>query len=679
MEISPAMKKLLTLITMMLILATADGYSTGNGAKELRKGNAELKRKNPSYSKALEYFQVAYQGNSNNAFLNYKIGYCYLNTFDKTKAIPYLEKALATDPVVSPDARYLLARAYHLNYEFDKASTEYSKLKESINSMQTEKDLAVVMYALTENGKTWDVSQEPTKAIIKKLLDKKVQECNHGKQLFEKPVNAKIENLGTVLNSEFPEYSPIIKADESQLFFTSRRPGTTGGRADRADGQYFEDVYVSKKINNTWNIPEALPAPINTNKHNSALGISADGQTMFLYDMSNGGDILISTLKGDSWSTPAKLPSSINSPQAERSVCISADKRKLFFERDGDDKDRNIYMSVLDKSGNWKTPVKLPKQINTEYDEDGIFFHPDGKTLFFSSKGHNSMGGYDIFKSELQEDGTWKEPENLGYPINTPDDDIFFILSADGKHGFYSSVRKEGRGYTDIYIVEMPENIDQTKPASAVTLLTGIISDATSNEPVDAKIQITDNATGEIVAELESNSKTGDYLVALPSGKNYGIAIDKDDYLFHSENFDLPVTQDYQKIEKNIGLKKAEVGTKIILKNIFFDYDKAALRNESKSELERLAEEMRKFSTIKVEISGHTDNKGEDEYNMKLSQERAEAVRAYLIEKGISEKRLMAKGYGASKPVAENVKGDGTDNPEGRQLNRRTEFEVVGK
>lgn len=662
-----------------MVVSTADATTTGTGNRELKRGNAELKKKNPSYLKALEYYQIAYQANADDAFLNYKIGYCYINTHEKEKSIPYLEKALQKDPTVSPDARYLLARAYHLNYEFDKAVTEYTRLKESVDAMTAEKDLAIVMYALTENGKSWNVTQEPTKSIIKKLISKKIEECDNGKKLFNAPVKATIENLGTVLNSEFPEYSPIIKADESQLFFTSRRPGTTGGKTDRTDGLYFEDIYVSKKINNTWNIPEALPSPVNTRKHNSALGISADGQTLFLYDMANGGDILVSTLKGDQWMEPVKLPASINSSAAERSVCISADKRRLFFERDGEDKDRNIYMTTLDKKGNWKTPVKLPKQINTEYDEDGIFFHPDGKTLFFSSKGHNSMGGYDIFKAELKEDGTWSDPINLGYPINTPDDDIFFILSADGRHGFYSSVRKEGRGYTDIYIVEMPENEDKSKPGSAVTLLTGVITDEVSKQPLEAKIEITDNSTGEIVAELESNSKTGDYLIALPSGKNYGIAIDKEEYLFHSENFDLPVSQDYQKIEKNIGLKKAEIGTRIVLRNIFFDYDKSELRNESKTELDRLAAEMKKFNTIQVEISGHTDNKGEDPYNQKLSQDRADAVKAYLQQKGIDEKRLVAKGYGAARPIAANANPDGSDNPEGRQLNRRTEFEVISK
>jgi outer membrane protein OmpA-like peptidoglycan-associated protein len=668
------MKTLLLTFIIAAALCVTEGFASGN---ETRKGNLELRKKNPSYEKALEHYQQAYSTNKEDAFLNYRIGYCYLNLTDKTKAIPYLEKAVAVDPKVSPDVRYLLGRAYQLNYEFDKAQKEFLHVK-NIISTSDDKDLGVLMYALTDNGTSWKIGEESSKNMVNKLIDKKIEEARNGQIFKERSTNAKIHRLESI-NSEFPEYAPIIKADESELYFTSRRPDNTGGKLDRRDGQYFEDVYVSKKINGEWSKPEPLPAPVNTRTHNSALGLSADGQMMFLYEMTNGGDILVTYLKGDNWIQPVALPPTINSRNAERSVTISADKRRLFFERDIDGRSRDIYMSVMDKNGKWKPAVRLPKEINTEFDEDGIFFHPDGKTLYFSSKGHNTMGGYDIFRSELKEDGTWTEAENLGYPINTPDDDIFFILSADGKHGYYSSARNDGLGKTDIYMVDMPETIDKTKPVAAVTLLTGIVTDAQSNQPLDAKIQITDNASGEVIAELESNSKTGNYLIALPSGKNYGIAIDRDQYLFHSENFDLPAGQDYQKIEKNIALNKADVGAKIVLRNIFFDYDKSDLRDESKSELDRIAEQMQEFSTIKVELSGHTDNKGEDSYNKELSQKRAESVRQYLINKGVAADRLKAVGYGASKPVAENVRPDGSDNPDGRQQNRRTEFEVIGK
>lgn len=664
---------------LLCLLLSGSAFAITEGGNELKQGNLELKKKNPSYQKALEYYLIAYSSNANSAELNYKIGLCYLNTNEKNKAIPYLEKSVKASPVVSFDAEYLLAKAYHYNYEFDKAIQQYSKIREKVNKIDDEKELAILMYALTENGKSWPIMNEPTHSTVKKLLSKRISECENGKTFYQKPVNAKIVNLGTVLNSEFPEYSPILKADETELYFTSRRPGTTGGKKDRVDAQFFEDVFISKNVNGKWTQPEALPAPVNTRKHNSALGISADGQTMFLYDMSNGGDILVSFLRGDKWMNPVKLPASINTPDAERSVCISADKRKLFFERDGENRDRNIYMSELNKQGAWKTAVKLPKQINTEYNEDGIFFHPDGKTLYFSSQGHNSMGGYDIFKSELQADGSWTEPVNLGYPINTPDDDIFFILSSDGMRGYYSSIRNDGRGQTDIYMVEMPESTDNTKPRSAVTLLTGTVKDATTKEPVEALIQITDNSTGEVIADLNSNGKSGNYLITLPSGKNYGIAIEKEEYLFHSENFDIPESQDYRKLEKHIELKKAEVGAKVVLRNIFFDFNQSDLKPESTKELDRVADEMKKFNSIKVEISGHTDNVGEDDYNQKLSQSRAEAVKAYLVSKGVSSERLKTAGYGATKPVADNINADGSDNPEGRQLNRRTEFEVIGK
>jgi len=307
------------------------------------------------------------------------------------------------------------------------------------------------------------------------------------------------------------------------------------------------------------------------------------------------------------------------------------------------------------------------------------------------------MGGFDVFKT-VYENGKWSEPQNLGYPINTADDDVFFSITASGLHAFMSSARAGGYGEQDIYLItfltEKPvvtnseDNLIawRTEPVSetvieqtvsvnnaSLTLLKGRILDDDTKKPIEAQIILTDNTKNEELATFTSNSATGKYLVSLPSGKNYGIAVKADGYLFHSENFDIPNAAAYQEIEKDIYLKKVEVGKEIVLKNIFFDFNKATLRPESKAELENLTQLMRENPTLKIEISGHTDNVGSAAYNKTLSEQRAKAVVDYLIKAGIAADRMTSVGYGFDKPIASNA------TEEGRQLNRRTEFKITSK
>jgi outer membrane protein OmpA-like peptidoglycan-associated protein len=314
----------------------------------------------------------------------------------------------------------------------------------------------------------------------------------------------------------------------------------------------------------------------------------------------------------------------------------------------------------------WEKAVSLGPIVNDEYDQIGLFMHPDGKTLYFSSNGYKVMGGLDIFKTVYNDSiKRWSKPENLGYPINTPDDDAFFSVSADGLHGYYSSMNRGGSGSHDLYMVTFKTTPNQ------LTLLKGVIMDKKTLKPIEAKIEITDNETGQVIAEFTSNSATGKYLVTLPSGKNYGIAVKADGYLFHSENIDIRATKVYTEIEKDIKLKKIEIGEKIVLRNIFFDLDKATLRPESVAELERLRKLMAENPKIKIEISGHTDNQGSAAHNKPLSMNRAKAVVDYLILHEIDAERMRFAGYGFERPMATNK------TEEGRQLNRRTEFEII--
>ncbi|HTA28664.1 MAG TPA: OmpA family protein [Bacteroidia bacterium] len=625
------------------------------------------------YYMAIRYYLGAEKFNPNNDQLNYKIGECMLshNSPFKTEALPYLQKAFALNPAVAPDIHFLLGRAYHLNMDWENAKKEYSSYLQTLNQKKDGDAIAATK--------------------------KKIDECTNGELLVKSPVRVFIDNVSPSINTEYPEYGAIISADESEMIFTSKRPTTTGGKLDPDDGQYLEDLYISFNKNGNWSPATNMGSPINTDGDDATSGISVDGQTLYVY---RDGDIFETHLKGITWTKPERMNNKINTQFKETSVSLSPDGKTLYFvsDRPGGYGDRDIYKSVADAKGRWTEAVNLGAVINTQYGEEGISMQADGKTLYFSSQGHNSMGGYDIFKS-VYENGSWSNPENLGYPINTPDDDIFFSISASGKHGYYTSIRKEGKGEKDIYMVTFlgPEkpvvqsneddllagntsqvsDVMMTAPVVVntpkVTLLKGIITDSMTHKPIEASIELVDNKKNIVIASFLSNSSTGKYLVSLPAGINYGIAVKAEGFLFYSANFDLPDTSKFTTVEKNVALQPLDIGSRIVLRNIFFDFNKATLRDESTAELDRLINLLTTYSKLKIEISGYTDNKGSADYNQKLSESRAKSVVDYLVAHGIASDRLTFKGYGKDDPIATNETDDG------RQQNRRTEFKITGK
>ena len=607
------------------------------------------------YTIALRLYQKAYSLNPDNALLNYKIGVCYLNSAYKDSSLMYLEKAYKIDPLIKPDILYMTGRSYHLKMDFKKAVEMYERYRTSLNTDE--------LKAKNE------------------IVNKRIEECNFGIKMKAQPVNVEILSVGKAINSAYPDYRPLISADESMMLFTSRRPNTTGGERSPYDMQYFEDIYIAYNIDGKWQAAENIGAPLNTPDHDAAAGISANGQDMFLYQGGiNGGDIILCQLHGNEWERTGLLDGVMNSDSRESSASFSFDGNTIFFvsnKTEGSFGGGDIYQCKKGEDGKWSKPENLGNAINTKYEEASIFIHPDGKTMYYSSQGHNSMGGFDIFRAELDSNGIWRNPVNLGYPINTPDDDVFFVISGSGKHGYYSSFRTDGAGEKDIYMIDFMEDTAETYPpgagkgASKLTLLKGTVKDGDILIPLGAEIEIVDNEINKVIFTSKCNSKTGKYLVSLPSGKNYGIAAKADGYLFHSENFNIPDTAAYQEIEKNILLYKVQVGSKMVLKNIFFDFDKATIRQESISELSRLIKLLNDYPNIRVEISGHTDNKGSLDYNTNLSQSRAKSVVEYLISRGIKSSRLEYKGYAFKSPIATN------DTEEGRQLNRRVEFKIV--
>lgn len=649
-----------------------DGYK--KAIKNIEDGNANYELKSPqAYKLALECYLDAYKYNQKNPELNYKIGVCYLNSQEKTKAYSFLKDAYDRKPLVATDVKWQLGRAMHYKSMFAEAFKLFTDYKKSLPAPELSK--------------------------MRKAIDKQIEECNNGLNNINNFGYVKIEDIASI-NSSYPDYSPLITADESMMVFTSRRQNTTGGKKDEGDNEYFEDIYISYNKDGKWTAPQNIGSPLNTPDHDATVGLSADGQQQFLFF---NRDIYVSRLEGDKWSKPVPLPPTINnSLEIETSACFSPDGNTIYFVRgkslEASKNNRDIYMSHKDKAGKWGVAQKLPTQINTPYDEEGVFMHPDGKTLYFSSKGHNTIGGYDVFMSVLQNNNTWSAAVNLGPPINTPDDDVFFVMSADGRHGYISAIRENTVGSYDIYKINFVDEellaqeeerrkkklADTTKTTvvenkvisqidKKLTLVKGTIIDAKTNLPIEAEIEIVDNEKNEVVTTTRSNKKTGNYLVTLPSGKNYGMAIKSDGYLFYSENFDLAEDADFKEVAMNIPMVNISQDATIVLNNVFFDFDKSILKSQSYPELARIIKLMKDYKNMKVEISGHTDSKGDFNYNQKLSEGRAKAVVDYLVSLGVAADRMQSKGYSFSKPIATN------DTDDGRARNRRVEFKILSK
>ncbi|MFM7024281.1 MAG: OmpA family protein [Flavobacteriales bacterium] len=613
------------------------------------------------YMEALPVFLKLYQQDTSNMNLAFKIGLIYHSSRkNRAKAIPYFKKAATSTSdnykgssfkeKKAPLITYkYLGDAYHLNYQFELAIREYEKYLVLLNE---------------HKGGNQDIIDE---------TNRKIEMCRTGQILLVHPVNVKTQNLGASVNSSFPDYSPVLSADQKILLFTSRRPRPNDTIKDEV-GNYFEDIYISNKTATDWSPARNIGAPINTGQHEATVGLSPDGKMILIYKDDDGdGNIYSTSLNGETWSTPVKLNDNVNTKYWEPSGFISADGSTLYFisNRPGGYGGRDIYVSHRNEDGDWGKATNLGPDVNTAYDEDAPFIHPDGVTLFFSSNGNGTMGGFDIFMTYLGDDGKWAKPTNVGYPLNTPDDDVFYVVSPDGRTSYFSSFRSDGVGEKDNYTATFLD-AKQT-PITVVQGNVACLEESNKN----ITITVTDNATEKVVGVYRPNSKTGQFLFILTPGRNYNITYSAAGHLFHSENMDIPKQSQYFELKEEIALCPIAVGSKITLNNIFFDFDKATLRPLSNVEIKNLIKIMQDNPNIKVEISGHTDNKGDDNYNLRLSVDRARAVVEQLTINGIDGTRMKARGFGETEPVTPNTNKDGSDNPEGRQLNRRVEFKIT--
>lgn len=626
---------------------------------------------------ALEVYKQALELNRDNVKANLMAGRCYLETIHKEKSLPYLLKAYELDNKITFNILYLIGKSYQYGYNFEKAIEYFNQYRKIIDKA---------------SSKEFNINKKDEL----KLTQRRISECETAKALVEKKLeHIKIENLGNQINSEFPDYGPVITSDEKVIYFTSRRKGSTGERKDR-DNEFFEDIYVSFYEDGNWSVPKQLDTTVNSPLHESSIGLSPDGESLFLYIDNNNhqADIFICQVKKDgSWTVPVPLGIKINTEYKENSITITADGSTIFFSSNkptgvgGSD----IYMSKRKKNGDWETPVNLGYQINTEEDEEGPFITTNGKTLYFSSKGHKGMGGFDLFKSDYDSSsGKWSDPVNLGYPINSPDDDVYFVLSGTGEYGYYASVKEDGVGNLDLYKItlshpnpgyqqeekESTVGIEEEKEAEVVLASVQLnlkIYSSDDQTPLSSRVKIIDKNIGTILKnELSENGNLTFYSTnstKLP----LEILIEKEGYIFKTVLTDIPpASPEKVIINKFISLDPITDGKRVVLRNIYYDFDEFTLKKQSEKELKKLLNLMNENKDIKICIDGHTDAIGSAAYNLELSRKRAESVVNWLISNGIDRKRLTFRGYGKTQPLASN-----DDENEGRELNRRTEFTVI--
>lgn len=604
---------------------------------------------------------IAANSDTTNAEANFEAGRIHMLTIGKERASKYFLRVFRQHPEFRFDLEYWIAQSFQFGLSFDKAIEYYELYKSKLSGNPG------------YNGRDLVPMEE---------VDRRIAECNNGKEFVANPKQYSIVNIGREVNSEFDDYAPVLNENENELVFTSRRRDGNVNEDVFEDNKPYEDIFYATKENGKWMRAENIGNRINTPYHDSNLALSPDGNTLYIRKDVNGGDIYFSVRGKDGvWSPPEPIEGDVNSSYTEASVSVSKDGESMYFssDRPGGLGGTDIYVATRTKAGEWTRVKNLGPKINTEFDEDSPFIDYDGKTLFFSSKGGKGMGGFDIFKSNLLDakKNEWSDPENLGFPINTPDNDIFYVGSKDGERGYYSTTREDGMGYEDIYLITTEEPPAKTEEAPKELLpLVYIVKvmDGDTKKPLDAKVRLQGASDNVVVGSRVMEPGTYEFKIKSEEQKEYQLSAELDGYIFQNLKVTLAgASEDGGSEGKIIEMKKLVVGARSVLRNIYFDYGKAVFRTESYAELNKLENMLKQNENLKVEISGHTDNVSSASFNLKLSQRRANAVKDFLVSKGIDTRRITAVGYGEERPLASN-----DDEKDGRELNRRVEFQVLG-
>lgn len=629
---------------------------------------------------ATEMFMMAVKANPKSAKAQFMTGRSIMLTIRKEQSLGYFKNAYRLDPKIDPDILYYLGQAYHYSEKFDSA---------------------ILLYTRYNRLLARSLDYEKSKRINE--VNRKIFECHNAKIMVAQPVDVTITHLDDLVNSEWPDYAPTINADETLLVFTTRRPEENSNVRIASDNEYYEEIFYSKNVDGNWTPARNFAAPLNNDYHNASVNLSPDGKEMLLYHDSNGGDILASFLKADgNWTDPEELE--INSEYIENSASITGDGQRLFFtsNRPGGYGGTDIYVCTRDSKGRWTNPQNLGKHVNTDMDEDGVFVSASGKHLYFSSNGHAGMGDLDLYRSTYNaEKDIWEKPVNLGYPINSVENDIYIVFTRDENFAYISSVRKEGIGEQDIYKIDIrnwkepaytqPDFADAVysmedelpalaKPTPLVVMptfsgpsevdLSVYIAEGSSKSPIPAQVKITSDRQEIPLKEMGPGIYQTTLTIDPARANRYKLLVSSNDYIPYSSTYYFGAPLQYAMVRDTIYLDKIAVNYRRTL-NVYFGHDSDVPK--SFEDILYLEQIMKTATSIKVEISGHTDNLGSYPYNVGLSRRRAEAVKRHLVRAGIDESRITVAGYGPDKPISENK------TRAGRQLNRRTEFTIIEK
>ncbi|MFN0275357.1 MAG: OmpA family protein [Chitinophagales bacterium] len=631
---------------------------------------------NAMYSQA-----VTTETASKKAVKFYKEGVEAVLQSDYKTALLFFEKALAEEP----NFVEALKNAGNANFELREDSTAVEYYKKAINlnpdtdigiyRRLAEAEQALMRYA--EGYEHINIFLENPKivGVTRKNAEHLKASLQFAMEAIKSPVDFNPVNLGSEVNSEFSEYFPSLSADNSVMVITRKIP--VPGVSENADeiDRLQEDFFISKRDSAKWGKAKNVGKPVNTMLNEGAQSISADGKNL-VYTLCNhplgfgSCDLYFSVSYNETWSEPANCGKKINSGDWDSQPSISADGKFLYFSssRSGGMGGIDIWVSERNDKGYLEKPVNLGPTINTPFDDQSPFIHQDGKTLYFSSDGHPNFGGKDLFYAKLDAENRWLQPVNLGFPINSSKDEITLTVSSDGSTAYYASDKASGFGGLDIYQFDLPSAL---RP-DPVTYVKATVRDEKSKIPLKSNVQLIDIANGDTLLNYVTDPRSGEFLVCLPVGKRYALYVNKEGYLFHSENFSLENAIPDAPYLIDIYLQPIKLGEVVTLKNIFFETGSSELLPESKTEILKIKELLTKNPALKIQLNGHTDDVGSEPDNLKLSQSRALSVKDFLVQQGIDGVRLTTAGFGESKPLANNQTEDG------RAMNRRTEMEITG-
>jgi OmpA-OmpF porin, OOP family len=601
-----------------------------------------------NYQQAINLLNQAIVKDKNFAEAYYRLAQTYRSMRQNRKAIDNFEKGL------------------WLTKESKKQKTYWFELGESY--------FAVGDYDSATKYLTQYIQTELASAQNKAKIDfanKMIRNAVFAKKNSELALLYKQQPLSDTVNCFAMQYFPVLTADQQSLIFT-RRLGSGSGED--------EDIVISEKNDEgKWGIPKSISKNINTSLNEGTCAISANGRKLIFTscvgrDGLGSCDLYESNRIGNEWTPPKNLGSNINSTDWESQPSLSADGRVLYFisDRNGGVGRRDLWISVVDDKGSWGKAKNAGKEINTVYDEISPFIHVNNSTLYFASNGLTGFGGYDIYYCERSSNGKWSQPINMGAPINNHEDQFSLFVTADGNKAYYSheNVNDKGETFARLFETLIPKEKRIDKISSYVK---GIIVDKDTRQPLKAGIELIDTDADTLIAVTQSDSIGGEYLIVLTEGSQYALYINKEQYLFQSLRFDYTEKNIAQPVTINIELEKIKTGSRIVLNNIFFEFNKYNLQANSIPEMQKIIKFLKDNPTLKIQISGHTDNVGLDTYNLLLSEKRAQAVTDYLIKNGVLKNNVVSVGYGSSQPIADN------SSTKGQEKNRRIEFKVLFK